>query len=254
MQIAPSEWWKDFFTGIGVEMWLRAIPEEMTRVEVDFIRRMLQVAPPAKLLDAPCGGGRHSLSLAAAGYQMTGVDQSAELLAAARSSAAERKLDVTWIHRSMRDLPWRDQFDGAFCMGNSFGYDDDAGNAAFLGALWRSLKPGGRLVLDYSMVLESRLRNLEERVWCQIGDIYFLEDERYDHVHGRRETEYTFIQNGKVTKRLGSQRCYTYREICRLMEEAGFGDIQAYGSIAAEPFQFGSPCLFLVAIKNAAGP
>jgi hypothetical protein len=35
----------------------------------------------------------------------------------------------------MRDLPWSERFDGAFCAGNSFGYLDDEGNAAFLCAV-----------------------------------------------------------------------------------------------------------------------
>ena len=32
----------------------------------------------------------------------------------------------------MRDLPGRNEFDAAFCFGNSFGYLDDDGNAEFL--------------------------------------------------------------------------------------------------------------------------
>jgi hypothetical protein len=32
---------------------------------------------------------------------------------------------VRWEQRDMRDLPWRDTFDGAYCVGNSFGYLDD---------------------------------------------------------------------------------------------------------------------------------
>ena len=47
-----------------VEWWLRAMTEEQTRQEADFIQEMLQVATPARLLDVPCGGGRHSLDLA----------------------------------------------------------------------------------------------------------------------------------------------------------------------------------------------
>jgi hypothetical protein len=39
----------------------------------------------------------------------------------------------------MRDLLWRSRFDGAFCFGNSFGYLDDEGNAAFLRAVAAAL-------------------------------------------------------------------------------------------------------------------
>src|SRR5579859_1991138 len=111
----PTNWWQNFFTDVVVDMWLECVPEEMTRSEVEFIRKMLQVAPPAKILDAPCGGGRHSLPLAAAGYRMTSLDYSSDFLKAARAKAAELKLDVNWIQRNMRDIDFRQEFDGAFC-------------------------------------------------------------------------------------------------------------------------------------------
>ena len=54
-------------------MWLQAIPQEHTLAEASFIQEMLGLPVPSKVLDVPCGAGRHSLALAAAGYQMTGV-------------------------------------------------------------------------------------------------------------------------------------------------------------------------------------
>src|SRR6266852_449533 len=107
----PKDWWQGFFSGVAVDCWLQAVPEQQTRLEVAFIQKMLQVPPPARLLDVPCGGGRHTLALAAAGYQMTGVDISQDMLKAARSSEASRKLCVTWEQRDMRDLPWSKEFD-----------------------------------------------------------------------------------------------------------------------------------------------
>src|SRR5437867_1727217 len=136
---AQPDWWKTFFSGLAVEMWLRAMPEEVTQRDTDFIRAKLQVSPPAKLLDVPCGGGRHSLALATAGYHITGVDISPSFLEATRSQAAERQLLVQWEQREMSDLPWPSAFDGAFCFGNSFGYGDDSDNVRFLQAVSHAL-------------------------------------------------------------------------------------------------------------------
>ncbi len=247
-----KDWWRDFFTGVVVDMWLQAIPEERTRLETDFIRKMLQVPPPAKLLDVPCGGGRLCLALATAGYQMTGVDISADFLTAARSRAAEQKLAISWMQRNMRDISWHEEFDGAFCFGNCFGYLDDEGNAAFLKAVARGLKPHARFVLDYPMVLEARLPKFQERNWCQLGNIFFLEDEHYDPAGGRVVTQYTLIQDGKVVTRPASHRMYTYREVCGMLEEAGFVGVQTYGTLSEEPFKLGSEGLFLVATKKTA--
>ena len=74
----------------------------------------------------------------------------------------------------MRDLPWRARFDGAFCLGNSFGYLDDEGNAAFLRAVAAALKPGARFVLETPMVLENLLGHLQDRPWWKVGDMHLL--------------------------------------------------------------------------------
>jgi SAM-dependent methyltransferase len=153
-----------------VESWLGIPWGDQTRQEADFIQESVGVPPPAQLLDVPCGGGRHSHTLAGRGYNLTAVDISSEFLDAARSAPAGPPGTIAWEHREMRDLPWPEAFDGAYCFGNSFGYLDDQGNAAFLNAVARALKPGARFVLDTSYVLEGLLPTLQERAWYPAGD------------------------------------------------------------------------------------
>jgi SAM-dependent methyltransferase len=231
-------------------MWLQATPAEQTKQEADFIQKMLQVPPPARLLDVPCGGGRHSLALAGRGYAMTGVDISSDFLNAARAGATERSLKVAWEQRDMRELPWAAEFDGAYCFGNSFGYQDEAGNADFLKAVGRALKPGTRFVLDASYIVELVLPTLQDRAWYQTGDIVTLADRRYDHVSGRLEVEYTWIRNGRMEKQAMSARLYSYREVVELVEASGFSEVRAFSSLTEEPFRLRAPRLLLVAIKE----
>ena len=120
-----------FLFGLVVDFWLAALPPEVTAAETDFLERHLALAPGARVLDVPCGQGRHAIELSARGYRVTGVDLSGELLAAARKDAAARRLptDVTWRQGDMRDLPFPAAFDAAFCAGSSFGFLGDAGDA-----------------------------------------------------------------------------------------------------------------------------
>jgi SAM-dependent methyltransferase len=247
---AASDWWRTFFSGTTVHMWLQATTEEQTQTEANFIQQMLGISPPAALLDVPCGGGRHSLAMAARGYRMTGVDISEEFLARARATAAERSATVRWEQREMRDLPWTAEFDGAFSFGNSFGYYDDAGNTEFLHAVGRVLRPGARFVLDTGYVTECLLPTLQERSWYQLGDLLALSERHYDHVHGRLHVEYTWIRNGKIEKHPMSARLYSYRELRELLEAAGFTDVQGFSSLAREPFKLGSQRLLMVATKK----
>ena len=215
-----SNWWEHFFEGLSVELWLAAVPPEHTKNEADRIAGLLGAAPGAELLDVPCGGGRLSLALTERGYRLTGVDLSRQFLDHARScDGADR---VRWEHREMRDLPWPGRFDGAFCVGNSFGYLDDEGNAAFLRAVCAALKPGARLVVETPMILENLLGHLQERPWWKIGDIYLLVSNHYDHTRGRLDIEYTFLSNGRAEVRYGSHQAYRYAELHGLIESAGF--------------------------------
>jgi len=215
-----SNWWEHFFEGLSVKLWLQALSPEHTASEAATIAQLLRAAPGAELLDVPCGGGRLSLALAERGYRLTGVDLSREFLEHARScDGADR---VTWEQREMRDLPWRRRFDGAFCVGNSFGYLDDEGNAAFLRAVSEAIKPGGRFVLETPMVLENLLAHLQDRPWWKIGDTYLLVSNQYDHTRSRLDIEYTFLSNGRSEVRSGSHRAYRYAELHDLIESSGF--------------------------------
>jgi cyclopropane fatty-acyl-phospholipid synthase-like methyltransferase len=150
----PDEWWQTFFAGHWLDV-QRVFKAERTTAEADFIERVLKLQPGAAVLDVPCGEGRLSVELASRGYRLTGVDITEALLADARRTAAERRLDVAWHRRDMRDLPWREDFDGAYCFWGSFGYFDDEGNRAFLEAVARALKPGGRFLMDRRLYMSA---------------------------------------------------------------------------------------------------
>ena len=240
---------ESFFSGLFVEVWRDVMPEEVTGREADFLQQQLRLAPGARVLDVPCGTGRHSCALAARGFALTGVDLSSNCLREARALAAKKGVSVAWEHRDMSDLPWDGVFDGAFAMGNSFGYSGDEHDARFLRAVARALKPGGSFVLDYPAVAEALLPHFQERTWLPIGDTLFLRAGRYNPAAGRIETEYTLIRDGKHETKPWTQRVYTYREICGLVTDAGFTDVHGYASTSLEPFKLGSQGLLLTATK-----
>ena len=59
---------------------------------------------PELVLDLGCGTGKMTLELARRGYDMTGVDISAEMLDVARTEAEREGLDVLWLMQDMTEF------------------------------------------------------------------------------------------------------------------------------------------------------
>jgi SAM-dependent methyltransferase len=241
------DWTPTFFDGLLAET-VRRIPGQ-TGPEVDFILSHLNLPAGARVLDVPCGAGRHAFALAEKGFAVTGVDGSDDLVAGAESDAWAKGLRVEFHRRDMRELPWAGAFDGAYCFGNSFAYLGDEGDAAFLTAVAQTLKPGGRFVLETRMVAEAVFIHRVPRGWFPFGDLLFLMETAYDPPLGRLTSTYTIVQGAERVTKAATYRIYTYRELMGMLTAAGFKDISTFGSLGGEPFQLGSKGLWVAASK-----
>lgn len=220
----------------------------LTLADADFLEKTFDVKPGARLLDVPCGNGRHSIELARRGYRITGIDLSDEFLAAARA-----ELDADWRKGDMRALELESSaFDGAFCFGNSFGYLDHAGAAAFLSALAGALKPGARLVIETGVAAESILPTMLQKRWHRLGDLLVLSENRYDPWESCLNIDYTYVRDGKIETRPAASYVFTTGELRRMLEAAGFGEVALYGGLAGEPYLLGTPRLVLIAMRRQA--
>ena len=220
---------------------------EVTRAESDFIEKALGVSPGARLLDIPCGHGRHSLELSRRGFRMTGVDLSEDAIRIAR----EQHSDVEWVRADMRTVSYEAEFDGAFCFGNSFSYFDYDDALEFLKAVHKALKPGTRFVIDTGMAAESILPTRQQKRWFRLGDILMLSENRYVAESSRLDIDYTFVRGGIVETRPTSSYVLTLAEHRRLLGKAGFDIIAMVASLSGERYEFGSPRLILTAQKIA---
>src|SRR6266705_2204524 len=147
----PSNWYENFFSGLALDLWRKAISPEQTKAEADFITDSLGCPAGAHLLDVPCGNGRLSFELARRGYRMTGVDISNEFIAEARSLIAAGCTDpsteadgtdpttrIEFILADMRFIEGEAIYDGAYCFGNSFGFLEYSDMEKFLNGVARA--------------------------------------------------------------------------------------------------------------------
>jgi SAM-dependent methyltransferase len=246
---SPKDWTQTFFEGPSVELWRRVASPEQNRAEADFILSFAE-GTPQKILDVPCGDGRLAIEIAQRGHAVTGADISKDSLEYARARARTAGADVTWIDADMRNLDMHEQFDLAFCFGNSFAYFDDDGNEAFLRSACDALSPGGTFLLETGLAAESILPTVQMRAWYKIADWYMLASREYDAASSRLRADYTYLHAGVEDTRTAWYRIYLARDIVSLFEHVGFSDVQMFASSKRDAYQLGNRVLYVSGKKD----
>ena len=173
-------WYKDWFNS---SFYHKLYFERDEKEAEAFIKKLighLKPAPGSLMLDVACGKGRHSKTLAALGFTVTGIDISPDSIAYAKQFEKEN-LDF-FVH-DMRLPFWGNYFHYAFNFFTSFGYfktrreHDDA-----IRTIAKSLKRGGIFVIDYLNVhyAEDHLRHNEIK---QIGETVYAIHRWDDETH-----------------------------------------------------------------------
>jgi SAM-dependent methyltransferase len=257
MNEVPSNWYEDFFHGLSLDLWRKAISPKQTKSEADFLVKVVGCNEGSHLLDVPCGNGRLSLALARRGFRVTGVDISAEFVEEARASCVldppahaggtDSVAPAEFILGDMSRIEGAAIYDGAYCFGNSFGVLKYADMESFLSGVARALRPGARFVVETGMAAESVLQKFEPVSMHQIADISVTIKERYLAEESCIDTEYIFERDGKTESGTAKHWIYTVGEIRRMLERAGFQILSLYGSLKCKPYTLGADELFVIA-------
>ena len=86
----------------------------------DLIKR--KVPKAKKVLDICCGTGEHAIRMACLGYEVTGVDQSQDMLDIAVNKANSSGQSIDFICSDIFELGIKNEFEVAYCLGYTFLY------------------------------------------------------------------------------------------------------------------------------------
>jgi SAM-dependent methyltransferase len=122
------------------------------RQECDLIEQVFERFGNGKiqaLVDFGCGTGSHSIPLAQRGYQVTGVDVSADMLNVARLKSKDVGAHVTWLEGDVRNVEAGGPFDAGLFMFAVLCYQPSNEDImATLHNARRHIRPGGLLAFD----------------------------------------------------------------------------------------------------------
>jgi ubiquinone/menaquinone biosynthesis C-methylase UbiE len=131
--IAPiydGHWGQAFFSSARTQFWRHIAP---------------RASRNGRVLDLCCGSGRFAGYLERAGYRVTGIDSSPELLV----QAAERAPDSRLVCADMSSFDLAERFDAAVCFYNSLNHARDERELRLIFAcVARHVLPGGHFLFD----------------------------------------------------------------------------------------------------------
>jgi SAM-dependent methyltransferase len=247
---------KPWFEEVFDENYLRTLPfltPQATESEADFVVESLAVEPGASILDVGCGYGRHSMELAARGYNMVGLDLSLPLLLRGADEAQRRGLNINFVHGDMRDMHFEAPFDGAFCLFATFGYFDDETNKQAAQQIAKALKPGARLVLEV-LNRDYLIRDLPTRVWWEGDGCVILEEVDFNYFSSRvTSTRSIAFEDGRQLEQEISIRAFALHELGKLLHAAGFRVVEISGSMFTRGRFFGAQSRDLVVVAEKRG-
>ena len=199
------------------------LDKEITVKQVDFIIDILKIEKKHKILDIPCGFGRHSLELTKRGYDVTGMEYHQTQIDRAKKLMKEEGVEFPIIQADMRNIPHEGKYDRLYNYFTSFGYFIDEENEETVRQFNKALKPGGLLLLE-SMNRDWIIKNMDPgRIHHNDDGSIFLEESEFDPLTSRMHGTHTLVKPGaKIEKRELNLRTYSAHELINLFSANGF--------------------------------
>ncbi len=231
--------------------------------DVDYTawaRHYLDLLGPGilRVTECACGTGSITIPLREAGLSMTGADLSGEMLQRAMEKSRARGLQIPYIRQDMRFLQVMRPQDAVLATCDGVNYllsKEDA--LRFFTSAWKGLKPGGKLLFDFSSsyklrnVLGSNILTLDEDdcayIWLNTWHEKTRTVKMELSIFTRENETERFIR----TREEQTQRAWTCDELRSLLLQAGFENIAFFGGMRMDAPADKDERIFTVCEKGA---
>ncbi len=246
-----ADWWKTYFDAQYLLEYEPLFGSETDRHQVARIMDVIGLPAGARVLDVPCGQGRHAHLLAEAGFDVDALDYSPDLLKLARARGTGARLRYT--RGDMRMLParWTGRFDAVLNLFTSFGFfTEPADDRRVLAEFARVLAPNGILVW-HGGDRDGVMARFLHRDWWQTEDgTLIAHDRTFDSLSGVLTVYSVWSGPAGRGSREHRIRLYTPTRLAELCADVGLIVEQAYDGFTSRPLGRRSSEMLLVARKS----
>ena len=202
------------------------------------------------VLELACGTGRVTIPIAQSGVEIVGLDQSASMLAYARSKAADAGVNITWVEADCRQFELSRKFALIFMAFNSMQHlHDHESLAALFGNVRKHLAERGRFIFDVfnpSIAILNRdpSQRYVERQYEDPdgrGTITLEQTAVYDDAAQVNRITWYFSLPGEKDFRVEQlpMRCFFPQELDLLVRANGFAIEEKFSNFERKPFAGG---------------
>ena len=214
---------------------------------IENLLTYLQPPQGSTMLDIACGEGRFAKQLAEHGFDVTGIDLSAQSIAFAKTAETD---SLHFLVQDMRFPFYINYFNFAFNFFTSFGYfsrqrDHLLAASSFAAAL----KEGGILVIDY-LNYEQVLANFVPEDTIMRGSYAFHIKRQFLATHIKKEI--SFLDANNIPRvHTESVALFALKDFIEMFKDCGLSLISTFGNYQLSPFSaIDSPRLIMVFKKK----
>lgn len=209
-----------------------------------------------KMLDLACGTGELSIRFARKGFDVTGVDLSAEMLSIARMKMDEQGVSIPLYQQDMAELEGLGPFDlvGIFCDSLNYLQTEEQVQQTF-SHVFHSLKKGGAFFFDVHSIHKIANGFINQTFTLNEDSLAYIWNSFAGEQPHSVEHELSFFaldeQSGKYDRfdELHFQRTYPIEQYSSWLREAGFEFIEVNADFTEHSPQIDSERIFFSARK-----
>jgi SAM-dependent methyltransferase len=230
----PKEWWESYFDAQYLMEYEPIFTAERDRADVSRLIDLLGLPAGERILDVPCGQGRH-----------------AHLLAIARARGTGKHL--RYVRGDMRSLPeqWTGRFAAVLNLFTSFGFVlDPAEDVRVVQEFARVLRPDGMLVW-HGGSRDGVMARFLSRDWWKSADGTMVAHERtFDPLSGILTIRSHWSGKRASGEREHRIRLYTASRLAEICQQAGLIVEEAFDGWSRAPLSRRASEMLLVARKS----
>lgn len=209
---------------------------------VAWIKEIMPCQEYPALLDVGCGPGLYAERFCQAGYQVTGIDYSRRSIAYARCSAKRQGLDITYVCQDYLKMDCENVFACATFIYCDYGVLSTENRSLILQNIYRSLKKGGKLLLDV-FSLEMFHDFQEAQTWQVCADGGFWSQGKHLLISGQYKypqhvtlEKTTIITEENIRTCNIWNTCFSAESLIEEAQAAGFKKFELFGDVAGQSY------------------